>query len=64
LQPTTYSLLVLSNRRFDHALRSGFIGEGRDFAQVGFTLQSRQQLFIRFADVLVQYVAALGFVFV
>jgi hypothetical protein len=54
---------VLFNRRFDHALRSGFIGEGRDFAQVGLTFQARQQLFIRFADVLVSYVTASGFVF-
>jgi len=45
--------LVLGNRCFDHALRSGFIGERRDFTQVRLTFQARQQLFIRFADVLV-----------
>jgi hypothetical protein len=45
--------LILGNRRLDHALRSGFIGEGRDLAQVGLTFQARQQLFICFPDVLV-----------
>jgi hypothetical protein len=45
--------LVLGNRCFDHALRSGFIGERRNFTQVRLIFQSCEQFFIRFADVLV-----------